>query len=287
MKIRKPFVGMIAFIIVLLTMPLGHTVMILMEELLGHEYVFFAAGLLGFLGLALLFWGVIQKNETHATLLGLFAALFIWTGWIEFAFVYYANRFGVQPLMMDGEVVTKPEYLIMPSSVGFWAILMIYYFLGSKSGCHFFNWFQKKLKIAKPIQLKQSSGNTAVTTFMELIVLLWTFYLVLLFVYDENFFGDQHIVTYVVAFGSLLWSAYLFIKLLKIPNMAYAVRYSIPTVIIFWNFVEVMGRWEFFDEFWVEPMEYWLEMTIIAIIIGILAVVIYNDRKKSRSLKPG
>jgi len=88
--------------------------------------------------------------------------------------------------MMDGEVVTKPEYLIMPSSVGFWAILMIYYFLGSKSGCHFFNWFQRKIKVAKPIQLKQSSGNTAVTTFMELIVLLWTFYLVLLFVYDEN-----------------------------------------------------------------------------------------------------
>jgi len=75
---------------------------------------------------------------------------------------------------------------------------------------------------------------------------------------------------------------------MRIPNMAYAIRYSIPTVIIFWNFVEVMGRWEFFDEFWVEPLEYWLEISIMTFIIGILTVVIYRDRKKNRSaLKAG
>ncbi len=52
----------------------------------------------------------------------LFRGLLVWTGWIEFAFVYFANRYNVAPLMDNGEIATKPEYLIMPSSVGFWAV---------------------------------------------------------------------------------------------------------------------------------------------------------------------
>ena len=141
----------------------------------------------------------------------------------------------------------------MPSSIGFWAILMMFYFLSSKSGCKFFNWFQKKLKVRNAVKLKPVSHNYAMSTLMELISILWTFYLVLLLIYDSNFFGDRHPVTYIIAFGSLLWSGYLFTRLIKINKLDYGIRYSIPTVIIFWNFVEIMGRWDVFKEIWVEP----------------------------------
>ncbi len=280
MTITKPFTGIIAFTIVLFTMPLGHAAMILMEKGFGHEHVYLAALILGFIGFFILIWGVISPNETKATFLGLFGGLFIWTGWIEFAFVYYANRYGVEPLMANGEIVTKPEYLIMPSSVGFWAILMIFYFLGSKTGCQFFNWFQQKLKVNNAVKMQPTERNFAMTTLMELVALLWTFYLVLLFVYDDQFFGDRHIATYIVAFGSLFWSLYLFIKLLKITKMAYAVRYAIPTVIIFWNFVEILGRWDFFKEIWVEPSKYWVEMLIISLVFLLLLLVSVLDKKR-------
>ena len=272
--------GITAFIIVLFTMPLGHAAMILMEKGFGHEHVYLAALLLGFLGLILIIWGVISANETKATFLGLFGGLFIWTGWVEFAFVYYAHRFGVEPLMAGGEIVTKPEYLIMPSSIGFWAIFMIYYFFGTKTGCSFFNWIQKIMNVKNINELKPTKRNPAISTFLELSLLLWTFYLVLLFAYDDNFFGDKSIATYIIAFGSLAWSLYLFIKLLKIKNIAYAIRYAIPTVIIFWNFVEILGRWDFFKEFWVEPQNYALELIIVLVIF--IAVVIYAiwDKKK-------
>lgn len=282
MKLKKPFIGITAFLIVLFTMPLGHAAMILMEKGFGQEYIFQAALLTGFIGLLLLIWGVISVNENKGTFLGLFAGLFIWTGWIEFAFVYYANRFGVEPLMINGETVTKPEYLIMPSSVGFWAILMIYYFFGTKSGCQFFNWFRKKLKLIKIVEFKALKRNAAMTTLMELTALLWTFYLVLLFLYDDNFFGDKQIMTYIVAFGSLFWSLYLFIKLIWISKMAYAIRYAIPTVIIFWNFVEILGRWNVFKEIWIEPSKYWIEMIVTTIIfIGLLLIIIVNKIKKN------
>lgn len=281
MKIEKPFTGIVTFIIVLFTMPLGHAAMILMEKGFGHEHIYSAALVLGFLGLFLLIWGVISSSETKATFMGLFGGLFIWTGWVEFAYVYYANRYGVEPLMANGEVVTKPEYLIMPSSVGFWAILIIYYFFGTKTGCMFFNWLQKKLKLSKVVDLKPVKRNTAITTFLELIALLWTFYLVLLFTYDNNFIGDRHLITYFIAFGSLLWSLYLFIRLLKINKMAYAVRYAIPTVIIFWNFVEILGRWDFFKEIWVEPQKYWIEMlSILIVFIALFFIAAFEKKRK-------
>lgn len=281
MKIEKPFIGILAFLIVLFTMPLGHAAMIIMEKSFGHAYIYHAAILVGFIGLSLLVWGVISANETKATFLGLFGGLFIWTGWIEFAFVYYANRYGVEPLMVNGEVVTKPEYLIMPSSVGFWAILMIYYFLGSRTGCRFFNWLQNKLKLKRIMEFKPAKRNVAMTTLMELTALLWTLYLVLLFVYDANFIGDRHAVSYIVAFGSLLWSLFLFVKLIRITKMAYAIRYAIPTVIIFWTFIEILGRWDVFKEIWVEPSKYWLEMLITAIVFIVLLFITAFEKRKS------
>jgi hypothetical protein len=281
MKLQKPLIGIIAFLIVLFTMPLGHAAMILMETGFGHEYVYHAAIILGFIGLGLLLRGLFSSNETTATILGFFAGVFIWTGWVEFAYVYYANRFGVEPYILNGEVITKPEYLIMPSSVGMWSILIIYYFVGTKTGCTFFIWFQKKLGISKRVHFKPAERNVAVTTFMEVSALLWTFYLLLLFVFDPNFFGDRHIATYIVAFGSLFWSLYLFLRLLKKNNMAYAIRYAIPTVIIFWNFVEILGRWNLFREIWVEPMKYWLEMTIVMLVfVALVSLTVFERRRK-------
>ncbi|MBE9483936.1 MAG: hypothetical protein IMY74_03760 [Bacteroidetes bacterium] len=282
MYIKKPFVGILAFVIVLLTMPLGHAAMIIMEKTFGREYIYHAAIILGIIGFILLVWGVVINKETKSTFLGLFGGLFIWTGWIEFAFVYYANRYGVDPLIVNGEIVTKPEYLIMPSSIGFWVILMMFYLFGSKSGCKCFSWLQKTLKIRNTVKLKPATHNFAMTTMMELVALLWTFYLVLLFVYDGNFLGDRHPVTYIIAFGSLLWSLYLFTRLIKIPKMAYAIRYAIPTVIIFWNFVEILGRWDFFKEIWIEPGKYWLEMSLISGVFAILLLIGFFGKRKVR-----
>ncbi len=281
MKITKPFIGIIAFVLVLLTMPIGHGLMVLMEKYLGHAHVFEAAMGLGFLGVVLLLWGLIVKKQTGATILGLFAGLFVWTGWIEFAFVYYAHRYNIPPLMANGEIATKPEYLIIPSSIGFWALFMLYYFFGTKTGCTFFTWFQKRLKITNPKEMKPVVRNVAMTTFMEFNVLVWTSYLLLLLIYD--FAGDQSLLTHFVAYGALIWGVYLIIQLLKKTQMGYAIRYAIPTVVIFWTYVEVMGRWGVLKEIWVEPMKYSTEMIsfVVAMII-LLLIILFEDKRRKR-----
>ena len=86
---RPPYVGLLAFFIVFVVQGLGHTVMIVMEDVWpGHEYVLQSAFAMGLLGAVLLNLGMRSKNEVSATWLGFWAGTFLWTGWVEFAFVW-------------------------------------------------------------------------------------------------------------------------------------------------------------------------------------------------------
>jgi hypothetical protein len=268
---RKPFVGILAFAVVLFSMPLGHAVMVLIEKLLGHEYQFYGAALLGLVGVILVWIGARSNQETKGTWYGLFGGLALWTGWVEFSFVWNANLLGVQPLIENGEIVTKPEYLIMPSSIGLLLASMVYFLFNSKTKCGFFSWIQRNLKLDIATDSTIPRRNFSIITAMETIYILWFFYIVLLLVYDDNILGDRHPATYVVFFGSLAWSIYLISRLLKFSKIAPAIRYAIPTVIIFWNAVEILGRWNFFNEIWVEPTEYILEMVLI--LVAFIAVI--------------
>lgn len=280
-KIQQ-YIGIPAFLLVLLTMPIGHALMIGMEKLLGHEWLYVSAFSLGMLGIVFLLLGLRSQRDTPSTFWGLFAALFFWTGWVEFGFVYFAHRFGVQPLLEGGEVVTKPEYLIMPSSVGFFVVIVLFYTLRVQSGCSFFRWIQKNL-FRMPLQtFKGINRQVAFVTFMEMILLLWASYLVLLFCYDQDFLGDHHPVTALVALGSLLWSTALFIRLLRIRKLGYAIRYAIPVVIIFWTFVEILGRWNLLKEVWVEPFEHLFEMSLIIISFLLLLGIVLMERRSKQ-----
>ena len=279
-KIKKPFIGILAFVLVLFTMPLGHTVMILIEE----TYKYYGATALGVLGIILLMISTkYEGNENAQTYLGLFAGLFIWTGFIEFSFVYAAEVLGVAPLMENGEIVTKPEYLIMPSSIGLLIAGTLYFFLDSQTRCNFFMTLKKWTGLNLPLGKMDKKKNYANTTAIETVFVIWLFYIVLLLVYDNNIAGDKHWITYTVMFGSLIWSVYLISKLVKFNRMAPAIRYAIPTVVVFWNVVEILGRWNFFKEVWGMPGEYLIEVLLITIgfaIAMLLAIYLPQPSKK-------
>ncbi len=279
MQLSTLKIGVFSFLLVLLLMPFGHALMVLNELLLTHHKLI-GAFLIGVLGIGLLIWGLIRNDKnTSATILGLLAGIFVWTGWIEFSFVWIAEKLKVPGLIEKGEVVTKPEYLIMMSSFGLLATFFIF-FLFTQNRCTFFNWLQRMFSFRKTLK-----GNVldyrplALITFIETIMVLWTFYIVLLLVYDKDIAGDDHPATYFVAFGSLFWSAYLFLRLIKIPKFDYAIRYAIPTVIIFWNFVEVIGRWNLMKEIWVYPVEHWLENLMILMMLVIFIVVYIRENR--------
>ena len=167
-----------AFLVVLLLMPLGHAMMALMEHFLATETLHYCAFAMGFVGLIVTIWGVFAKGDTHQTIFGIVGAMLFWTGWVEFLFVYYAQRFGVhcdlygsgviqtttqyvdglinhQEYLINGTPLedysraelkamrgSRPEYLIMPATFGMWVVVMLFYVFCTKTGCDFINWLQ-------------------------------------------------------------------------------------------------------------------------------------------------
>jgi hypothetical protein len=276
---RPPWVGLLAFLIVFVVQALGHTVMIVMEEVWpGPGYVYQSAFAMGLLGAVLMFIGMRSQSEVAGTWYGFWAGTFLWTGWIEFSFVWAGNTLGVPDLMdprVPGQIATKAEYLVMMSSIGLMGATLLFFLLNKETKCNFFLWFQRHLglKVGKPNPAHQR--NFAAITAIETLYLLWFFYLLLLFIYDENILGDHHPVTYGIFFLNVIWAVYLFQRLMKFWKVTTAIRYGIPTAIIAWNVVEIAGRWHLFTEFWERPQDFWLEMTLITVgvvIAGWLAV---------------
>ncbi|MGI9292251.1 MAG: hypothetical protein ACR2QG_13380 [Gammaproteobacteria bacterium] len=274
---RPPWVGLLAFIIVFVVQALGHTVMIVMEDVWpGEHYIYESAFAMGLLGAALLFIGMRSENEVSATWLGFWAGTFLWTGWIEFSFVWSGNFLNVPDLMdpnMPGEIATKAEYLVMMSSVGILGATLAYFMMNPETKCNFFIWFQRHAKLRTGKPTKGHKRNFAAITALETIYVIWFFYLVLLFLYNEDIAGDRHPAAYVFFFLNTIWAVYLFQRLMKFWRVTTAIRYGIPTAIIAWNSVELMGRWHLFTEFWEKPQEFALEMTLFTVAIFIAAII--------------
>jgi hypothetical protein len=284
---RPPWVGLVAFVIVFVVQALGHTVMIVMEDVWpGPDYVYHSAFAMGLFGAVLLFLGMKNDNEVAATWYGFWAGTFLWTGWIEFSFVWSANYLGVPDLMdpvMEGAIATKAEYLVMMSSVGVMGATLVYFLLNKETKCNFFVFFQRHLKLRTGKPSRGYKRNFAAITALETIYVVWFFYLFLLFLYDENILGDRHPVTYVVFFLNVIWAVYLFQRLMRFWKVTTAIRYGIPTAIIAWNAVEIGGRWHLFTEFWERPQEFALEMSLLTagIVIAALLAVRTPAHKKA------
>ena len=274
-----------SFLLVLCTMPLGHAMMIIMENTMTPAAVHCSAFCMGLAGLLLVIGGVFVKGNTRQTVCGLIGGLLFWTGWVEFLFQYYATRWGTQPEMENGEVITRPEYLILPASFGMWMMVMTLYIFSTKNGCNFINWWQRMILRShkNEIAARPMTHHTSIVTFMELNMILWASYLLLMFCYDKNFLGDRHPITSIVAAGCLLGSIFIFRKQLKLSSWGANIRMAIATVIVFWVPVEVLGRLNFFHEFWVEPEKYATQIVSILVAFVVLMVYIMMAARKRKA----
>lgn len=281
---KYPGKALASFLLVLFTMPLGHAAMILMEHWLAPGPLHVCAFLLGLAGLIITIIGVFVKGDLKQTLCGFFGGLLFWTGWVEFLFQYYADRFGMQPYVDEATgKVTQPEYLILPATFGFMVMFLLLYLFSIRSGCNFFNWCQKKLFgsrrdiiVARPI-----TRHTSIVTFMELNLMMWVCYVLLMFCYDTEFLGDTHPVTLVIAVGCLIGSMFIFLKQLRIASWGANIRMSIATVLTFWTFVEVLGHIGIMKEIWLEPTEHVGVMTaLVVLFVALGSYTIYAAFKK-------
>lgn len=305
---KKKYLGKTigSLLIVLLMMPLGHALMILMEHFLEPTTLHYSAFLMGFVGLVITIAGVFVKGDTRQTCFGLTGALLFWTGWVEFLFAYFAQRFGVHcDLVGNGVVQTvteyvngvgvnhtftidgtpleefsradlkelrgsRPEYLIMPATFGMWMMFVVMYTFCTRTGCLFIRWVQRRCGINEKVELRPMAYHPSIVMFMEWNIMMWGLYMLLMFCYDPVFLGDHHPVTYAIAAICLIGSALMFKKQLYIKSWGRNLRMAYATVIVFWTFVEVVARNGLFKEIWVDPMNHVVEMSAVLAIFVVL-----------------
>ena len=281
---KYPGKALASFFLVLFIMPLGHAAMILMEHLMAPGPLHVCAFLLGLAGLLITIAGVFVRGDLRQTLCGLFGGLLFWTGWVEFLFQYYADRYGMQPLVdpVKGNV-TQPEYLIMPATFGMMMMVLLIYLFSIRSGCNFFNWCQRRLFGGRRdiIVLRPMTRHTSIVTFMELNMMLWVSYVLLMFCYDTHFLGDTHPVTIAIGLGCLVGSVFIFLRQLRIPSWGANIRMAIATVMTLWTFVEILGHIGILKEIWLEPTEHVGAMSVLAaLFLGLGGFTVYMAGKK-------
>ena len=141
----------------------------------------------------------------------------------------------------------------MSSSIGVLMSTLAFFVLNRETRCNAFRWMHKNLHMPVGRATPNYQRNIATITAMEVIYITWFCYLVLLAIYDPAILGDKHPVTYAIFFANTAWAVYLLNRLAKFSRMTSAIRYAIPTAIITWNSVELLGRWRTLNEIWLRP----------------------------------
>lgn len=275
--------GSLAFFIILLMMPLGHAFVVLMGRHLEGAGLKTGAFLLGLAGVLIAVLGNRMRGEAMQVLAGAFGAILFWGAWVEFIFISYAKSLHVPPLMNGDVILTKPEYLMMPSTLPFAVLALIMYVYWAKTDWGLIKLFRKWLKIT-PIT-SGKGRNESIKAFIDLLLLIWWAYLILLVEYDPELLGERHPVTLVFASICLIAAIILFVRSLRAPTWASALRQAIVTVCVLWTFVEVMIRLKLFTEIWIYPENYIVEMICIA--VAFVVAIFIMARLGHRNIKRG
>ena len=259
--------AIVSIAVTLAAMPLTHILARMLKDGTTGVEQFYAGMGMGAFGLGLVIAGVFIKGDARQSLLGLFGGMFYWMGAIDFLFMYYAERFGTQAQLdpVTGEIVSRPEYLILPATFGFWMMVMRRYLFCTANGCNFLNWWQRLFfgKHKKEIAARPMTRHTSIVAFMEVITMLWTCYLTLMFCYDERFLGDRHPVTLLVGMLGLIGSLFMFARLLRYSSWGMSLRYGFAPFSFFRIAVFVFDRSILLHAVWYSVVDLLLQFIMI------------------------
>lgn len=275
--------GFLGFFIILMMMPLGHAFVVLMQRHLDETTLNFAAFALACIGILIAVLGNKLKSEPMKIIAGAFGAILFWGSWVEFMFIRYGVKLEVPPLMEGGSIFTKPEYRLMPVTIPFAFLSLIMYicYVPTTWGC--VKVIRRYASITIP-EIGKMTKNESTHTFIDLLLLIWWAYLILLVGFDPDILGIRHPITLGFASICLVIGIILFVRSLKARTWASSLRQSIVTVCVLWTFIEVMIKLNFFTEIWIYPERYITEMILILvsflIAIGLMARFgTYSKRK--------
>ncbi len=277
---KKPYMGLVIWATILLWKPIAHTVVVSERLVFPGNGAYVMGGLLGFIGLILV-WNGFKRDELTATTLGYMGGALIWLGWFESAFHFFAHLLEIEPVKVGGYEVLSAELQIIEASAVFYLAILVLLGLNKDTRCRMFKWFHRNAKLtpeaATPGYRRQYSRITA----LETIFISWFFYIFVILLFDPRVLGTQHPVTIAAFYGALAWGLYLLaFKMPKFTNPGEAIRYAIPSTGIIWLCFEMASVWGWYQEIWLKPIEFPISNVAFAIVFVLLGIAINMNTKR-------
>ncbi len=271
---RPPWVGLLALIVVFLALPLSHSITTLVNFTVGREASHLVLMPLGLFSLLLLIWGVRRNEEVSGTLTGFISGYLLWTAWAAYSFRFNEISLNM-PMPELGEGMRWPMHLLfIQGSIGICVLVLLYFVLDANTRCNAFMWLQRVLRLKLEDRSSVRQRNYCRITFIETLTVIWFCYAISLFMSDVRFLGYYNPITYALLAGLSLWGLYLLTRLVRFTRLMAAVRYAIPTKALFWiPFGEFFPRYGFYEEFWLKPWQYPLEMLAVLAVFAVLFLI--------------
>jgi hypothetical protein len=253
---------------------IGHISMVLIEKYnpaIKFDFAWYCA-IIGFLTIYLTRF---LKSDGWQSFFGILGGLGMWFAF-EYSLMYGGHRLGVT-YTFNG---SYPEYRIMKWT--FMLLIMVFTYLLYQESvrCNLIFYLRKKLRLMRGVVATGKIDNYGPRTAFEYIMITWTFYVLLMIGYDEQLFGAHSVFIYVMFLASFSIFFYLCYKLLGYDKFGANLRYSIPTVTILWNDIEILAKWGMLKEPWVHIN--WPIMSVIIAGFCISTYLIVKDLRRRK-----
>lgn len=249
---RRPFVGLAALAAGLLGQWFRHAAFPLTRAWFG-DYYYGSLLVLGAFG-AWLIWRGLNQEEIPATWKGYLGGLFIWVGWFEFGFHYFAERFSVPAYQATERLVSSPDLNLVQASFPIFAgLFLLYGLFNRQTKCNMMRWIHRNLRLNPGLPVPNMQRSFARITALETIFVIWFCYAFWLFI---TYFGASLRILLVSYALWAIWFAYIAYRLVRIPRPGHAFRYGIPVGIIGWVLIATPSHMGLFPVIWLKPFDY-------------------------------
>ena len=170
------------------------------------------------------------------------------------------------PLMYMGIELFTANLLLLQATGVFLVALLIWLGSNKDTHCRMFMWFHRNLKLTPDRRTAGYKRQFSRIVALEVIMLNWFFYVLILVLFDPRILGPEHLATRATVGIVFFWSMWLlFFRMVSMPQPAGAIRYAVPCANIFWFCVESGSAWQLYREPWIMPFDFPVTNTLIGL----------------------
>ncbi|QOJ31144.1 MAG: hypothetical protein HRU81_02925 [Gammaproteobacteria bacterium] len=278
---KQPVPGLVAFGVAFLSQWLGHSMWALLRAWFagGHELPSLLLGLVG----AVMIARSLALGEVAATWMAFLGAQFVWVGWFELTFEFYAAFFAWPRYVAAPGLEAAGSVTFLISTLPIFAtVFLLYGFYNRQTKCNLIRWFHRNLRMTPGMPTSGNGRSMGRIVAMETLFVVWACYLFWLYV---SFIGANQSLMVAAYAGWASWFGYIFWKLLRFPKVGPAFRYGIPVGIVAWGLMEMPSYMGLYDEVWLKPVEY--PLTTIVVTAVYAAGIVYIANPPDRAPRDG